>query len=71
MLDITDAAAVADLPAQVLDGFGPIDVLVNNAGHDIGGDYASEDIAHAIMFALTQPAHVQVAQMVVLPINRW
>jgi 3-hydroxy acid dehydrogenase / malonic semialdehyde reductase len=30
-----------------------------------------EDIARSIMFALSQPPHVQVAQMVVLPINRW
>jgi 3-hydroxy acid dehydrogenase/malonic semialdehyde reductase len=30
-----------------------------------------EDIARSIMFALTQPRHVQVAQMVVLPVNRW
>jgi 3-hydroxy acid dehydrogenase / malonic semialdehyde reductase len=37
VLDITDAAAVADLPAIVPNAFGPIDVLINNAGHDIGG----------------------------------
>jgi 3-hydroxy acid dehydrogenase/malonic semialdehyde reductase len=30
-----------------------------------------EDIARSIMFALAQPRHMQVAQMVVLPINRW
>jgi 3-hydroxy acid dehydrogenase/malonic semialdehyde reductase len=30
-----------------------------------------EDIARSIMFALAQPRHVQVAQMVVLPVNRW
>lgn len=30
-----------------------------------------EDIARSIMFALDQPCHVQVAQMVVLPVNRW
>ncbi len=189
VLDITDGAAVADLPAMVPDAFGPVDVLVNNAGHDIGGrtrfdlgameDWAGiletnligtlrvtrailpdmvardrgdivmmssinalriipdmaaystsksalhaftetlraelaetcirvteinpgltktgiirrryrgdeakekayfdqfklamepEDIARAVMFALSQPAHVQVAQMVVLPVNRW
>jgi 3-hydroxy acid dehydrogenase / malonic semialdehyde reductase len=189
VLDITDAAAVADLPSRVPEAFGPVDVLVNNAGHDIGGrtrfdlgameDWAGiietnvigtlrvtrailpdmvarsrgdivmmssinalriipdmaaystsktalhaftetlrgelaetgirlteinpgltktgiirrryrgdtakeqayfdqfklalepEDIARSVMFALSQPAHVQVAQMVVLPINRW
>ncbi len=189
VLDITDATAVADLPASVPEAFGPIDVLINNAGHDIGGrtrfdigameDWAGiletnligtlrvtrailpdmvardrgdivmmssinalriipdmaaystsksalhaftetlrgelaetgirvteinpgltktgiirrryrgdvakekayfdqfklalepEDIARSVMFALSQPDHVQVAQMVVLPINRW
>ncbi|NWG25304.1 MAG: SDR family oxidoreductase [Pseudorhodoplanes sp.] len=30
-----------------------------------------EDIARSVMFALAQPRHVQVAQMVVLPVNRW
>jgi 3-hydroxy acid dehydrogenase / malonic semialdehyde reductase len=30
-----------------------------------------EDIARSILFALSQPRHVQVAQMVVLPVNRW
>jgi NADP-dependent 3-hydroxy acid dehydrogenase YdfG len=30
-----------------------------------------EDIARSIMFALSQPRHVQVAEMVVLPVNRW
>lgn len=36
-LDITDARAVARLPQLVPEHFGPVDVLVNNAGHDIGG----------------------------------
>jgi 3-hydroxy acid dehydrogenase / malonic semialdehyde reductase len=189
VLDITDAGAVEGLPASVPQGFGPIEMLINNAGHDIGGrtrfdvgameDWAGiietnlvgtlrvtrailpdmvarnrgdivmmssinalriipdmaaystsksaihaftetlraelaetgirvteinpgltktgiirrryrgdtvkekayfdqfklalepEDIARAVMFALSQPDHVQVAQMVVLPINRW
>ena len=30
-----------------------------------------EDIARSILFALSQPRHVQVAQMVVLSVNRW
>jgi 3-hydroxy acid dehydrogenase/malonic semialdehyde reductase len=30
-----------------------------------------EDIARSIMFALNQPRHVQVAQMVILPVNRY
>jgi 3-hydroxy acid dehydrogenase/malonic semialdehyde reductase len=36
-LDVTDADAVARLPEQIPEAFRPIDVLVNNAGHDIGG----------------------------------
>lgn len=36
-LDITDHAAVDRLLDQVPDAFRPIEVLVNNAGHDIGG----------------------------------
>ena len=30
-----------------------------------------EDIARSILFALNQPRHVQVAQMVILPVNRY
>jgi hypothetical protein len=30
-----------------------------------------EDVARLIMFALSEPRHVQIAQMVVLPVNRW
>jgi 3-hydroxy acid dehydrogenase/malonic semialdehyde reductase len=30
-----------------------------------------DDIARSVMFALAQPRHVQVAEMVVLPLNRW
>jgi len=37
VLDITDAITVTELPASVPEAFGPIDVLINNAGHDIGG----------------------------------
>ena len=29
------------------------------------------DIARAVMFALAQPPHMQIAQMFILPINRW
>ncbi len=37
VLDITDAAAVADLPARLPADFAPVEVLINNAGHDVGG----------------------------------
>lgn len=30
-----------------------------------------EDVARCVMFALNQPQHVQIAQMFVLPTNRW
>ena len=36
-LDVTDSASVARLPEMIPEAFRPIDVLVNNAGHDIGG----------------------------------
>ena len=29
------------------------------------------DVARAVMFALDQPPHVQMAQMFILPVNRW
>jgi 3-hydroxy acid dehydrogenase / malonic semialdehyde reductase len=36
-LDITDAASVDRLPQTIPAHFGPVDILINNAGHDIGG----------------------------------
>jgi 3-hydroxy acid dehydrogenase / malonic semialdehyde reductase len=30
-----------------------------------------EDVARMVLFALEQPAHMQIAQLFVLPINRW
>ena len=36
-LDVTDAAAVDRLLTDIPEAFRPIDCLVNNAGHDIGG----------------------------------
>lgn len=36
-LDITDKERVAKLPELIPEAFRPIDTLVNNAGHDIGG----------------------------------
>jgi NADP-dependent 3-hydroxy acid dehydrogenase YdfG len=37
VLDITDGAMVEQIPNGLPEGFREIDVLVNNAGHDIGG----------------------------------
>jgi 3-hydroxy acid dehydrogenase / malonic semialdehyde reductase len=36
-LDVTDALAVKNLPGELPGDFSEIDVLVNNAGHDVGG----------------------------------
>jgi 3-hydroxy acid dehydrogenase/malonic semialdehyde reductase len=36
-LDITDGASVAALPERIPEAFRPVDILINNAGHDIGG----------------------------------
>src|SRR3954471_5969825 len=36
-VDVTDRARVDGLPELVPEPFQPVDVLVNNAGHDIGG----------------------------------
>ncbi len=36
-LDVTDDSAVDRLPETLPEAFRPIDVLINNAGHDIGG----------------------------------
>ena len=38
--DLTDEATVADLTAQIRDRFGKIDILINNAGGDIGAQGA-------------------------------
>lgn len=37
VLDVSDGAAVAALPSALPPAFGHIDILINNAGHDIGG----------------------------------
>src|SRR4029079_13201333 len=36
-LDIPDNKAVDRLPDLIPDAFRPVDILINNAGHDIGG----------------------------------
>ena len=52
-LDVTDAARVDQLPGLLPEAFRTIDVLVNNAGHDIGGrkrfDVGSADDWSAII----------------------
>jgi 3-hydroxy acid dehydrogenase / malonic semialdehyde reductase len=36
-LDIADAKSVDRLPSLIPNAFKPVDILINNAGHDIGG----------------------------------
>ena len=53
VLDITDQGRVDRLPELVPEAFRPVDVLINNAGHDIGGrtrfDQGSADDWSAII----------------------
>jgi 3-hydroxy acid dehydrogenase/malonic semialdehyde reductase len=53
VLDVSDAKAVDDLPKRIPKAFQPVDVLINNAGHDIGGrtrfDIGSPDDWSAII----------------------
>lgn len=44
VLDLTDAAAIAALPARVAERFGRIDLLVNNAGVALGGRFEETDL---------------------------
>lgn len=37
VLDVNDADAVAQLPGLIPAELGPVEILVNNAGHDVGG----------------------------------
>ena len=36
-LDVADAASVKSLPDRLPKDWGPVDVLINSAGHDVGG----------------------------------
>ena len=71
-LDVTDAARVDKLPSLLPEAFRAIDVLVNNAGHDIGGrqrfDVGSIDDWSAIietnLIGLMRVTHALLPQMV-------
>jgi NADP-dependent 3-hydroxy acid dehydrogenase YdfG len=43
VLDVTDAAAVAGLAENLPEEFSDVSVLINNAGHDIGGRRSFEE----------------------------
>jgi NADP-dependent 3-hydroxy acid dehydrogenase YdfG len=71
-LDVTDAARVDKLPSLLPEAFRAVDVLVNNAGHDIGGrqrfDVGSIDDWSAIietnLIGLMRVTHALLPQMV-------
>lgn len=43
LLDVTDPGSVASVPNRLPTRFGQVDVLVNSAGHDVGGRQAFEE----------------------------
>lgn len=71
-LDVTDAARVDRLPSLLPEAFQAVDVLVNNAGHDVGGrqrfDIGSADDWSAIietnLIGLMRVTHALLPQMV-------
>ena len=52
VLDITAAAAITAVTAQIHDDLGPIDVLVNNAGISVGGPVDDADFDNRFQLAL-------------------
>ena len=43
VVDVSDAARIQALPAEMLDALGPLDILVNNAGISMGGPILGDD----------------------------
>jgi NADP-dependent 3-hydroxy acid dehydrogenase YdfG len=72
VLDVTDAAKVDLLPSLLPDSFQAVEVLVNNAGHDVGGrqrfDIGSANDWSAIietnLIGLMRVTHALLPQMV-------
>jgi 3-oxoacyl-[acyl-carrier protein] reductase len=52
VLDVSDAAAIETITAQVHDDLGPIDILVNNAGISVGGPIDDADFDDRWQLAL-------------------
>ncbi len=42
-VDVSDAARIEALPAEILQALGPLDILVNNAGISMGGPILGDD----------------------------
>ena len=42
-VDVSDAARIEALPAEMLEALGPLDILVNNAGISMGGPILGDD----------------------------
>jgi 3-hydroxy acid dehydrogenase / malonic semialdehyde reductase len=71
-LDVSDAQAVNRLPNTIPEHFRPVDVLINNAGHDIGGrtrfDAGSaddwSDIIQTNLIGLMRVTHAILPEMV-------
>jgi short-subunit dehydrogenase len=57
-LDVTDLAGLEDLPARVLERFGALDLVVNNAGVNYRGpalEFSARQLADVITTNLTAP----------------
>jgi len=72
-LDVTDAARIADVRRKILDGSGPIDVLVNNAGIVHGGAFLDVPLDrhlatfHVNTLAVVAVTHAFLADLVARP----
>ena len=72
-LDVTDAARIADVRRKILDGSGPVDVLVNNAGIVHGGAFLDVPLDrhlatfHVNTLAVVAVTHAFLADLVARP----
>jgi NAD(P)-dependent dehydrogenase (short-subunit alcohol dehydrogenase family) len=60
-LDVTDRAAVAALPAQVVARFGRLDILINNAGYNCRGavqERTADELQKILDTNLNAPVHL-------------
>ena len=72
-LDVTDAVRIADVRRKILDGSGPVDVLVNNAGIVHGGAFLDVPLDrhlatfHVNTLAVVAVTHAFLADLVARP----